>query len=351
LPAADASVKPDLRRRRSTWLTTGAVFPRRPSCVMPSMMARPAAVDKALSLRPWGGPFDALASGFGRAALCWSRAWLAFGRPARVGTTVQEPQTLPRALVADEPLTQVAQQQGDVPTTVGGGCFLGGSVVEAAETVPVERGDGACAKAAQALAPASQARSVCTDGWAATRQAGRGLFPTITRGRCLLHALGQMKPPWAGQWRPQGLARAGPGSQAATPRQLAQRLRRVAEWPPLPRSGPVAPRGLQRGRRRIDCTPADECPPAHRTSPAVDRRLPSQARRLYAMRSWHGPTDSARLAVRAMALQGHCPPSGARLRRDQPSRVSPLHDLNGLQYHPHWLHTLLIASSMGGLRY
>jgi hypothetical protein len=44
-------------------------------------------------------------------------------------------------------------------------------------------------------------------------------------------------------------------------------------------------------------------------------------------------------------------PYGTRLRRDQPSRVSPFHDLNGVQYHPNWLHNLLIASSMGGLRH
>ena len=51
-----------------------------------------------------------------------------------------------------------------------------------------------------------------------------------------------------------------------------------------------------------------------------------------------------------MALQGHFHPSGVRLRRDQPSRVSPFYDLNGFQYHPNWLHNLLIASSLGGLR-
>ena len=68
------------------------------------------------------------------------------------------------------------------------------------------------------------------------------------------------------------------------------------------------------------------------------------------MRSCHATTASARLAVRAMALQGHFHPYGSRLRRDQPSRVSPLHDLNGFQYHPNWLPNLLIASSMGGLR-
>ena len=51
-----------------------------------------------------------------------------------------------------------------------------------------------------------------------------------------------------------------------------------------------------------------------------------------------------------MALQGYFPPSGVRLRRDQPSRVSPFPDLNGFQYHPNWLPTLLMASSLGGLR-
>ena len=68
---ADASVKQDVIVRRSTWHTTGAVFSLRPSCVMPSMIGRTAAVETARSLRQWGVPCEALASVFGRAALCW----------------------------------------------------------------------------------------------------------------------------------------------------------------------------------------------------------------------------------------------------------------------------------------
>ena len=68
------------------------------------------------------------------------------------------------------------------------------------------------------------------------------------------------------------------------------------------------------------------------------------------MRYCHATTASARLAVRAMALQWNFHPYGSRLRRDQPLRVSPFHDLNGFQYHPNWLHNLLLASSLGGLR-
>jgi hypothetical protein len=42
--------------------------------------------------------------------------------------------------VADEQLTRVAQQPVSGPTPGGGGCFLGVSVVEAADTGTVEQG-------------------------------------------------------------------------------------------------------------------------------------------------------------------------------------------------------------------
>ena len=116
------------------------------------MIARTDAVEKALYLRQWGVPFDALAYVFGRNAMFWYRAWLAFGRPSLVGTTVKDPHKVPRDLVADEKLTRVAQQQVYVPTTVGGGCFLGVSVVEAADTVTLEQGYGEFAKEAKELA-------------------------------------------------------------------------------------------------------------------------------------------------------------------------------------------------------
>ena len=53
---------------------------------------------------------------------------------------------------------------------------------------------------------------------------------------------------------------------------------------------------LKMCRHRIDFTPSYDCTQAHRTSNAVDRLLNYQDRLLYAMRYWHGTTDSARLA-------------------------------------------------------
>jgi hypothetical protein len=186
--------------------------------------------------------------------------------------------------VADEQLTRGATQQVSGPTPVGGGCCLGVSVVEAADTVPVEQGYGAFAQEAKALAPDSQARSVCPDGWEAPRQAWRGLFPTIKVGLCFLHAILKMKKDCAGQWRHRGLDRAWQVSQAATTRQFSQRLRRVAAWTPVHLRGAVAQRVWKRCRRRSDFTPADDGPQAHRTANAVDRRLDDQDRRLDAMR-------------------------------------------------------------------
>src|SRR5712691_1559602 len=68
------SLKPQLRRRRIERKATAAVFLVRPSFLMPSMVGRTEAVAKALSLRHWGVPFDALVSVFGRAAMYWYRA-------------------------------------------------------------------------------------------------------------------------------------------------------------------------------------------------------------------------------------------------------------------------------------
>ena len=76
---SSTSVKQDLIVRRIKVKATGAVFALRPSFVMPSMIARTAEVEKALYLRQWGVPFDALAYVFGRDAMFWYRAWLPLG--------------------------------------------------------------------------------------------------------------------------------------------------------------------------------------------------------------------------------------------------------------------------------
>jgi hypothetical protein len=57
--------------RRIKLKTTQEVFTLRPSFVLPSLVARAEEVKKALFVRQWGVPFEALAYVFGRAAMCW----------------------------------------------------------------------------------------------------------------------------------------------------------------------------------------------------------------------------------------------------------------------------------------
>src|SRR5215510_1932651 len=75
--------------RRLKLKATGAVFTVRPSFLLPYGMGRTEEVEKALFLRQWRVPFDALVYVFGRNAMFWYRAWLSFGRPNLVGTTVK----------------------------------------------------------------------------------------------------------------------------------------------------------------------------------------------------------------------------------------------------------------------
>ena len=55
------SLKQQVMLRRLELKATAEVFLVRPSFLLPSMVGRTEAVEKALSLRHWGVPFDALA--------------------------------------------------------------------------------------------------------------------------------------------------------------------------------------------------------------------------------------------------------------------------------------------------
>ena len=75
-------------RRRLELKATTAMILVRPSFLMPSRVGRTETVEKVLSLRHLGVPFDALASVFGRDARYGYRTEMALGRPTIVGSTV-----------------------------------------------------------------------------------------------------------------------------------------------------------------------------------------------------------------------------------------------------------------------
>jgi hypothetical protein len=345
------SIKQQVMLRRIALKATAGVFLVRPSFLLPYMVGRTEAVEKALYLRHWGVPFDALVYVFGRDAIYWYRAEMALGRPAIVGRTVKQPEQLPAHVLADEKHTWALGHEVYVATTVGGGCILGATVTAAASAAALEAAYGEFAEEARELSPTYSPQTVCTDGWEGTQSAWRRLVPTVCIILCFLHSVLKIAERCGRDraMRRLVLGRVWAVYDACTRAQFSQRLRRLREWATvgLP-EGALRQMVLKLCGKGPQFARAYRFPGAHRTSNALDRLMNHQDRRLYAMRYLHGTPDAARLAVRAMALQWNFHPYGARTRRDDPTRRSPFHDLNGFEYHPNWLHNLLIASSMGG---
>jgi hypothetical protein len=315
------------------------------------MIATTDEIEKGLYLRHWGVPYEALSYVFGYPAMLWYRAELSLGRVSLVGTSVKAPEHLPEHLVGDEKHTKMLGKKVFVPTVVGSGCILGASLTEECSEDALRKGYGEFAEEARQMEPSYSPKTVCTDGWDATQNAFKALFNGIFL--CFLHSVLKIsdrckRDP---ETRTPLLDKAWAIYHAASRCEFSQRVRRLREWALSNLAeGTLRDAVLKLCSKRPQFLLAFNHPAAHRTSNAIDRLIDYLDRRLFAMRKLHGTVQSARLAVRSMALQWNFHPFGTRLRCDQPQRRSPFHDLNGFEYHPNWLHNLLIAASMGGRR-
>jgi len=347
------SERQQLSIRRVVLRATGQKFSIRPSFMLPYMTATTEDVEKGLYLRHWNVPYDALSHVFGRPPMFWYRAELALGRPAIVGTTVKAAERLPAHLLADEKHTKLLGQKVYVPTVVGGGCILGATLSEGADAKALLAAYGEFSSEARDLSPDYAPETVCTDGWEPTQSAFKTLFEGICVILCFLHSVLKIAERCVRDQalRSAVLDRAWAVYEAKDRVTFSQRIRRFREWAytKLP-VGSLKEMCLKLCSKRAQFLKAFDHPAAHRTSNAVDRLINHLDRRLFAMRTLHGTPASDRLLIRSVALQWNFHPYGPRLRCDQPLRRSPFHDLNHFEYHPDWLHNLLIASSRGGRR-
>ena len=338
-----------LHLRRIKLRQTGEVFLVRPSLVMPYLGAKTDEVEKALYLRQWGVPFEALADVFGRDAMFYYRAWVSLGRNAIVATTVKSGAHLPAHLLADEKHTWRQGERQYVATTVGSGCLLGAEVVAEASTEALEAGSGVFLEEARQLQPTYTPETVCTDGWRATREAWQLLVPAVTLILCFLHSVLKIAARCRGVLRQQLRERAWRVYQARTKVEFAQRVRRLREWAERQLEGAVQATVLKLCALKEEFIVAYDYPQAARTTNGIDRLMDYMDRVLYGMRYLHGRRTSARWAVRAMAVQWNFHPYSQRAQREGGKR-SAFEALNGFQYHDNWLHNLLSAASMGGRR-
>src|SRR3954447_20263275 len=159
----------------------------RPSFVAGYMTGTVDKLAYPLLLAAHGVPPWLLTIGFGRNEMYWHRVVERLGRSSLAGTTVRDPARLPAHLAADEHHADWAGGKGYVAMTAGGGCILGIALTSATDDDHLREAHGAFAAEARHVDPGYAPETVNVDGWAATRNAFRALFPTIAVILCFLH--------------------------------------------------------------------------------------------------------------------------------------------------------------------
>ena len=182
------SKKQKFKMRRIKLKSNEEVYQIRPSFMMPYMIERTQEVEKALFLRKWGVPFDALAYVFGHNPMFWYRAYLSLARPSIVGTTIKDPDNLPKDLLGDEKHTWINGEKLYAATTVAQGLILGVGIAQSASTNDLFQAYKEFQTEAFAIDPNYQPETLNTDGWLPTQQAWQQLFPSITIILCFLHS-------------------------------------------------------------------------------------------------------------------------------------------------------------------
>src|SRR5436309_1629002 len=326
----------------------GTSYWLRPSFVTSYMTGTVEELAYPLLLATHGVPPWLLTIGFGHSDMFWYRLIERLGRNSLVGTTVRDAAALPAHLAADEHHTDWADQKGYVATTVGGGCVLGVALTAAADDGNLREGYGVFAAEARDVAPAYAPETVSTDGWAATRNAFLAWFPRIAVVLCFLH--GFLKIRDRCRKARELHRRVWDVYRAATAEEFRRRMDEFQRWcttQTWPAS--VGEMLAKLWARTESYAAAYDHPGCHRTSNGVDRPMNRLCRLMYAGRGLHGHQGSSEARLRGWALLLNFRPYASRGRS---SRLfeSPAHRLNGKRYHEHWLHNLMVSTSLMGFK-
>jgi len=164
------SVKQGIRIRRIITKADNQVWQIRPSFVMPYMTCDTKTAEKILFLQKWA-PSWALAHVFEKDVMTIHRLINHMGRYNMVGTTVKAPKH------------NISGEKVYIATTVAEQCYLGASVSPGAGEKELTEAYKQFKKEVLQAQPDYQPETVNTDGWQATMNAWKTLFPSI----CLIH--------------------------------------------------------------------------------------------------------------------------------------------------------------------
>ncbi len=326
----------------------GTAYWLRPSFVTGYMTGTVDELAYPLLLAEHGVPAWLLTIGFGHNDMYWYRLLERLGRNSLVGTTVRDATRLPAHLAADEHHADWAGRKGYVATTVGGGCVLGVALTAAADDIHLREAYGVFAAEARDVEPAYAPATVNTDGWAATRNAFLAWFPAITVVLCFLHGFLKIRDRCR---KARDLhRRAWDVYRAATAAEFRRLMEEFQQWCGTQTwTASVHEMLTKLWNKTESYLVAYAHPGCHRTSNAVDRPMNRLCRLLYASRGVHGHQGSSELRLRGWALVRNFRPYARRSNHPR-TYDSPAHQLNGKRYHEHWLHNLMVSTSLMGFR-
>ena len=332
----------------------GVSYQLRPCYLLPAMRAKTKEVSKPLFLLRFGVPFWALAFVFGRNPMWWYRLYLCLGRSSVVGSSVYKAESLPEDILADEHHIRIRGQKAYIATTIGQECILGVEACAKADEATLMESYQVFQQEASDIKAEYKPTSVNTDGWAATQNAWKTLFPNIVVIECFLHAFIKVRDRATKKLESffeVAASKIWDCYRAESKRHLAQQLRRLKEWthqhlPDCPMKENILKLCLKKKRwiKHLDI------PSAHRTSNMLDRVMRAMSRHAFNSQMFHATIQSTTANFRAFALLYNFSPSCPMVTKKAGQLTSPAARLNGFIYHDDWLQNLLIAASLGGYR-
>ena len=331
---------------RRVKLRNGEVWTIHPGFVMPHMTGYTEEIAKALYLRKFGVPYEALTYVFGKNNNYWYRIEIQFGRKNIVATTVKTVE-IPVDLLADEHHEKNNGEKMYIATTVAEGVVLGAEVSPTASKDDLQKAYGVFKEEALTIDAQYAPSTVNTDGWSGTIGAWTALFVGVTLIRCFLHAWLSIRD------RSKNLKemffeigeRVWEVYSSETRRMMSQRLRRLRDWANLYLSGVVLEKVLDLCNKKEEWSLWYDYPDGHPTSNMLDRLMRSQNKYFERGQHCHGTPESANLRSRSWAILHNYWDWGRRTRAENAGCRCPAERLNGKRYADNWLENLLAATS------
>ena len=331
----------------------GLQYQIRPSYVLSYMRALVKDVHKPLFLLRFSIPFWALAHVFGRDAKYWYRCYLSFSAYSLVGTTIKG--DLPEHLLSDEYHVRVNGKRAYVATTCAQGCILGTETVTGTDAQTLSQGYATFKEEAVDVHRDYSPLSVNIDGWYATWNAWRALFPKIFIIECFLHAFIKVRDRATKKMKETFEIAAEKIWQiyrAESKRSMGQRLRRLCEWTASHiHDCPMKDNIIKLCAKKKRWLAHLDFPQAYRTSNMLDRLMKFMNRHADSAQMFRGSITRTTQHFRAFALLYNFTPSSPVVTRKSPNLQSPAARVNGFIYHHNWLQNLLISASCGGYRH